>query len=201
MRPLLLALLGLALAPRPADTPLVLQPQSKLWVDGNSTVRRFSCTAGVVQADVQARPGAVAAVLAGEKAVRTVEVRIPAARLDCRNGTMNEHMLKALKATEHAEIVFRVQSYDVAVVDGAVRGTLAGSLTLGGVTRAITIEAGGADAGPHALRVTGKHPLRLSDYGLKAPSLMLGTMKVDDTVTVGFDLVLADEPSVAAATR
>jgi polyisoprenoid-binding protein YceI len=201
MRPLLLALAGLALAPSLADTPLVLQPESRLWVDGTSTVRKFSCAAGVVTADVQAKPGAAAAVLGGEKAVRSVELRIPAARLDCRNGTMNEHMYKAIRAAEHGEIVFKLASYDVSAADGAVRGTLAGTLTLGGVTRPIAVEASGAGAGPNALRVTGTHQLKLSDFGLKAPSLMMGTMKVGDVVTVGFDLVLKGEPTVAAATN
>jgi polyisoprenoid-binding protein YceI len=201
MRALVVALAGLALAPAALDTPLVLQPQSRVWVDGNSTVRRFSCAAGVVHADVRAAPGAVAAVLAGEKAVRTVEVRIPAARLDCRNGTMNEHMLKALKAKDHAEIVFAAERYDLVAEEGAVRGTLAGTLTLGGVARAVAVEARGAWAGDEALRVTGRHTLRLSDHGLKAPSLMLGTMRVDDAVTVAFDLVLKGEPVVAASAK
>jgi polyisoprenoid-binding protein YceI len=130
-----------------------------------------------VTADVQASAGAAAAVLGGEKAVRSVELRIPAARLDCRNGTMNEHMYKAIRAAEHGEIVFKLASYDVSAADGAVRGTLAGTLTLGGVTRTIAVEASGAGAGPNALRVTGTHQLKLSDFGLKAPSLMMGTMK------------------------
>ncbi|MDF1504005.1 YceI family protein [Roseisolibacter sp. H3M3-2] len=198
MRTAALALLGLALAPAVADTPLVLQPQSRLWVDGTSTVRRFTCAAGVLNAEVAGKAGAVPAVLAGEKAVRTVEVHIPAARLDCKNGTMNEHMLKAIKAKEHGEIVFTVSAYDLAAADGGVTGTLTGTLALGGVTRTIAVEATGKEAGPGALRVAGTHALKLSDYGLKAPSLMLGTMKVGDVVTVGFDLVLKGEPTVAA---
>jgi hypothetical protein len=30
----------------------------------------------------------------------------------------------------------------------------------------------------------------MTDYGLKAPTLMMGTMKVDEKVKVGFDLFL-----------
>ena len=57
-----------------------------------------------------------------------------------------------------------------------------------------TGRAGGGDV----LRVVGTHELKLSDYGLKAPSLMMGTMKVGDVVKVGFDLVLRGEPKVAS---
>jgi polyisoprenoid-binding protein YceI len=195
-------LAALLLAPAgawtPADAPLTLAPQSRLWVDGTSTVRSFSCKATVLDADVQAAPNAVAAVLAGEKAVKTVEVRIPAEKLDCGNGTMNEHMLKALKAKEAKTIVFRVASYDVAKESEGVRGTLNGTLTLGGVEKPIAVEAAAADAGAGAMRVTGSYQLKLSDYGLKAPTLMFGTMKVGDTVKVGFDLVLKGDVRVAA---
>ena len=39
-------------------------------------------------------------------------------------------------------------------------------------------------------QVKGVYDLRMTDFGLKAPSLMMGTMKVQDVVKVNFDLVL-----------
>jgi polyisoprenoid-binding protein YceI len=181
----------------PADAPLKLAPQSRLWVDGTSTVRGFQCRATALDADVDAAPNAIASVLGGEKAVRAVEVRVAAEKLDCGNGTMSEHMLKAIRAKEHKTIVFRVASYDVAKGGEGVRGTLHGTLTLGGVEKAIAVEAAGRDAAG-ALRVTGSYEIKLSEYGLKAPTLMFGTMKVGDAVKVGFDLVLKGDPKVAA---
>jgi hypothetical protein len=38
--------------------------------------------------------------------------------------------------------------------------------------------------------VSGAYPLAMSDYNLKAPSLMFGRIKVRDQVTVKFDLLL-----------
>jgi len=191
-----LLLLAPAGAWTPADAPLSLAPQSRLWVDGTSTVRSFTCKAGVLDAEIMAAPDAVAAILAGDKAVKSVEVRVPTAKLECGNGTMNEHMLKALKAKEHGTIVFRVTSYDVAKGAEGVTGTLTGTLSLGGVEKTITVAATGRDAGG-ALRVAGSYQLRMSDYGLKAPTLMFGTLKVNEVVKVGFDLVLTGTPAVA----
>src|SRR3712207_7856764 len=54
--------------------------------------------------------------------------------------TMNGHMLKALKASEHPTIVFKVVSYEVAKADGATRGTTTGELTLGGRSEEHTSE-------------------------------------------------------------
>lgn len=170
---------------------LTLQPDSRLWVEGTSTVRSFSCKASTFDAVVSTtQDAAVRAVLGGEKAVDAVTVTVPAAKLDCGNGTMNSHMLKALKATEHPQITFRMESYDLVTAGAGMAGTLQGELTLGGVARPIVVEAVAADGGDGTLLVTGKHVVKMTEFGLKPPSLMLGTMKVGNDVTVGFELRL-----------
>jgi polyisoprenoid-binding protein YceI len=175
----------------PADT-LTLQPESKLWVSGTSNVRDFECAASSVTVDVTSGPGAVALISSGEKAVTDVGVRVAAAQLDCRNGKMNSHMLKALKATEHPEIAFELTSYELATVADGVKVTLTGDLTLGGVKKSITMIAKAAPVEDGALKVTGVQDIALSDYGLKAPTLMMGTLKVQDLVQVHFDLLLKE---------
>lgn len=185
----LLALGPVTIAWRTAADFLTMAPQSRLWIDGSSTVRRFSCKAGAFETRVEAMPDAIPAVLAGEKAVRTVAVVVPASELECGNGTMNEHMWKALKAKEHPTIAFRVSQYDVARGGEGVRGTLTGTLTLGGVQKTLSIPAQARDE-QGALRVTGSTDVRMKEFGLKPPTLMMGTMKVDETVTVHFDLLL-----------
>ena len=175
----------------PANPILTMQPQSRLWVNGTSTVRSFECTATTFATEIDATTaGAAAAVLGGEKAVREVTVRVPAAKLDCKNGTMNGHMLKALKATDNPSIEFRLTSYTVGKTADGAKGELTGTLTLGGTTKTITFGGTASDAGDGQLRVVGTHEIRMSEYGLKAPSLMMGTMKVNDLVKVSFDLVL-----------
>jgi polyisoprenoid-binding protein YceI len=171
---------------------LTLQPESKLWVTGTSNVRDFECAATSLTVDVTAVPGAVALVASGEKSVTGVAVRVPAAQLDCRNGKMNAHMLKALKGPEFPQIAFDLTSYDLATVATGVNVTLLGNLTLGGVTKAITIAAKASPTADNALKVTGTKDITLSEYGLKAPTLMMGTLKVSDVVTVHFDLLLKE---------
>ena len=173
------------------DTPLDLQPESRLWVAGTSTVRAFQCQAAAFDAKVESSGAdAVAAVLAGEKAVSTVEVTVPAEKLDCRNGTMNEHMRKALKAKEFPTVVFRATSYDLARTSDSVAVTLNGSLTLGGVEKPMTVKAVAKAGDNGTLVISGTREVRMTEFGLKPPSLMLGTMKVDEKLTVGFEVVL-----------
>ena len=188
--PLVLAVLAPVVAAA-TRAPLDLQPESKLWVAGTSTVRAFQCQAGAFDAKVEAAgTDAVAAILAGEKAVSSVEVTVPAEKLDCRNGTMNEHMRKALKSKEFPTVVFRASTYDLARSSESVGVTLNGSLTMGGVEKPVTIKATAKPGPDGALVVSGTRDVRMTEFGLKPPTLMLGTLKVDDKITVGFEVVL-----------
>ena len=180
-----------ALAFSYGSAPMSLAPQSRLWVDGTSTVRSWTCKATTIDATIDAsQPDASEAVLKGEKAVTNVDVKIPAAKLDCGNGKMNDHMWNALKAKQHATIEFQVASYDVARGGAGVTGTLKGTLTLGGTTKPITVTAAGSAGPDGTLHVTGVHEFAMTEFGVKPPTLMLGTMKVGDKVKVGFDLYL-----------
>jgi len=173
----------------PSPDTLRLQPESRIWVEGTSTVRSFKCEAKNFTAALDAEDGAPVAVLAGTKAVNAVSVSVPAAGLDCNNGTMNGHMMKAIKAKENPEIAFKLASYQLAKQGEGQTITIDGSLTLGGVTRPVSLTAK-ANAVAGGLEVAGSTPLKLSEYGLKAPSLMMGTMKVGDQVTVHYQLIL-----------
>ena len=173
-----------------ANEMLVLQPQSRLWIDGTSSIKSFSCKAAEVNAVVEAAgPNAIPQLLTGEKGVKTVRVTVPAEQLDCGNGTMNEHMRKAIKLAEHKSIEFRLADYDVARNADGVSGTINGTLVLGGVTKPITLKAEGkSEVG--MLHITGSYDLDMTEYGLKPPTLMFGRIKVGQTVKVNYDLLL-----------
>src|SRR5574338_441101 len=179
-----LCLVPAALAFAPAAPPLDVQPGSRLWMSGSSTVRSFQCAASSFETNIEAVPGAVTALLNGDKAVSAVEVRVPTDRLDCKNDTMNEHMLKALKAKANPTIVFHVASYDLTKEDGTLKVTLNGALTMGGVEKPVTVVANAKEETAGVLRVTGTQEVRMTEWGLKPPSLMLGTMKVDERIKV-----------------
>jgi polyisoprenoid-binding protein YceI len=101
-------------------------------------------------------------------------------------------MRKALKVDKFPTIVFKVDSYDLAKAADAVAVTLNGTLTLGGVEKPITVAAQAKAGDNGTLLVSGTQEVRMTEFGLKPPSLMLGTMKVDERIKVGFDVVLKD---------
>ena len=62
---------------------------------------------------------------------------------------------------------------------------------IAGITKPVDIEAHGFPGPQGALRVVGNKELRMSDFGVKPPVLMLGAIKTDDRIEVRFDLRLA----------
>ncbi|HEY2027543.1 MAG TPA: YceI family protein [Gemmatimonadaceae bacterium] len=187
---LLFALLIPAAGWRAPSERLTLETESRLWVEGSSTIRSFTCKADVVNAAIDTRTAnAIPLLLTGDKAVIALDVKVPAEKLDCGNGTMNDHMLEALKAHENPTILFRLSSYEIARGTGTVTGTLKGTLSLGSVQKPLTVTAEGKPEGD-MLRVTGATEVRMTDYDLKPPTLMFGRIKVNDAVTVKFDLLL-----------
>lgn len=183
------ALLLIAATPSIPGT-LSLRDGSRLWFDGTSTLRSWSCSAERIEAALQSpEESVVASTLEGRKVPGTVQVDFPVGKLECKNGTMNEHMGKALKSKEFTNIRFSMTGYELSKA-GAVQGALQGTLTLAGKTLPITVPVTFAPASDGGLRVTGKVPVRMTDWDVKPPTLMMGTIKVGPVVTVNFDLQL-----------
>jgi polyisoprenoid-binding protein YceI len=165
-----------------APRNLSLSKDSRLWLEGTSTVRSFKCTASKLDVTAIGEPTAAPAEI-----VKTASLVVPVAQLDCGNKTMNEHMRKALKADKFQQISWTMTSYDV---QGS-SVTVDGKLTIAGKENAIQLKGTGtADNG--VIRFKGSKQFKMTEYGVKPPSLMLGTMKVGDPVTVSFDLVLSE---------
>lgn len=161
---------------------LTLSKESKIWLEGTSTVRSFKCTAIKVDVAVSAETSEAPAEI-----VKTASLTIPVAQLECGNKTMNEHMRKALKAESNPEISWKMTSYQVEGANVLING----KLTIAGKENVIVIRGtGNAENG--TIRLKGSKQFRMTEYGVKPPSLMLGTMKVADPVTVSFDLVLSE---------
>ncbi len=153
---------------------------SKVWVDGDSTVRSFTCSSTEFESDLSTNNTDDIASL-----VTTAKVVIPIAQLDCGNGKMNDHMRKALLAEKHPVIEFKLASYDVDAANATVKGTL----TIAGTSKDISIPAT-VQLDNDVVRVKATTRIKMTDWGVKPPSLMLGTMKVKEDVTVGFDVAL-----------
>lgn len=186
---LLVPAVGLAQA---SELKLGAQAGTRLWVEGGSNVRSWSCDAKLVEASVTGDSvAATASAKAVSVAARKAVLTIPVERLDCRNGTMNEHMRKALKASANKTIQYRIAKWEL-TPRGDDEGTVttSGTLVIAGAEKPVSVEFTAKRATQGTWQLKGNKTIRMTEWGVKPPSLMLGTMKVHDPVTVRFELVL-----------
>lgn len=190
----MLAITLLPVVARTQESELKLSAQgtSKLSVEGTSTVRDWKCDATTIEATVTGT-GAAATASAKEvgAAAKRALLKVPVAQLDCHNGTMNEHMRKALKANDNKTIEYRIATWEVAPRgDDSASVKTSGTLVLAGAEKPITVDLAAKRGGGGSWELTGSKTIQMTEWGVKPPSLMLGTMKVRDPVTIRFDLEL-----------
>ena len=117
------------------------------------------------------------------------DIAISAATLKSSKADLDKNMYKALKVTEHPDIVFRLRRLESrAGTPGGLRGI--GSLQVAGVEREVALDLT-TERKDTSLIVRGQLQLVMTDYGIKPPTAMLGMLKTDPKVTVTFETVLA----------
>jgi len=196
-----------ALAPARADSParatlpfdVTLGPGSVLWLEGTSNVHDFVCRTADVEVaitrDSTAPPPSGPAglyELIRAAGVCGVAVRVPVKSLRSEKDGLDKNLRKAMKAEEFADVRFALGQYSLtpgpAPADSiAIRSE--GSLTICGRERPVTLDAR-ARRDDKGVWLEGSETLRMSDYGIKPPTMMMGTMRVHDPITVHYRLYL-----------
>jgi len=101
---------------------------------------------------------------------------------------MNNKTYKALKGDADPEITFAlsdaVSLTRIAAGDKAI--LVKGSLTLAGVTRPVTMSIRSFQAAPGRMTIEGEQKIKMTDYGVRPPSALFGTMKASPEITINF---------------
>lgn len=176
-----------------SHSPLTLA-SGRVSIAGTSNIHAYTASTDVVRVRrVQLAHGVMAPNLwdriVTPGAVDLFEVAIPAATLSSPKDGLDKNMHKALKVTEHPEIIFRLLRLEPrAGAPGALRAV--GMLQIAGVEREVGFDFT-TERTDAALRVQGTLDLQMTDYGIKPPTAMLGMLKTDPKVTVTFETLLA----------
>src|SRR6185312_7014513 len=169
-----------------------------LELDGDSTLHRFSARTtdvrGSVYVDEEALPARGSDVLALVRAghIKSFDMVAPVEKLSSGDKALDKNMWKALKSSQFKEIRFRAESFQVRPADaqGAQFGlAMKGALTVACVSRPLVLNVHGVGVSG-GIRIAGSTSLRMTDYAVKPPVLMLGAIKTADLVVVKFDMEL-----------
>ncbi|RYY39540.1 MAG: YceI family protein [Chitinophagaceae bacterium] len=114
---------------------------------------------------------------------------LPVKSLKSNESSMDSRAYNALNANKFPNITFRL----VSAVTGAATGNHApvranGQLTISGTTRDIVLNATTVTNPDGSVQITGTQTIRFSEYGLKAPSFMLGALRCGDELTITYNV-------------
>lgn len=161
-----------------------------LKIAGSSTVRSWECEATSFSIETTPARGFEQGVLRGEKTLEKVTLVFPVEAILCGSSTMEGHLRDALKAEKHPEVRYEMSRYELVPTSESVAVASAGELTIAGRTRPVDMGVTVTPLGNGGIRVRGKQEIRMTEFGVKPPTLMFGTLKVGDVVTVAFDVAL-----------
>lgn len=107
--------------------------------------------------------------------------------LKSEHKAMDKNAYSTLSTDEHPSITFDLTSATIA----QTKIQCVGNLTIAGVTKEISFDAVYKTMPNYGLLCTGTKKLKMSDFGVEAPSFMFGTVKTGDEITVKFSVALA----------
>jgi polyisoprenoid-binding protein YceI len=175
-----------------------LGPGSSLRITGTSSVHDYESRTLETSVEITRRAGSTAvsggdglAGLVRAAAIQSVDVKVPVRSLHSPRKGLDANLYKALKADAHPAITVHLDRYTTAAPASGdtIRVNASGTIRVAGVERPLTIEAR-LHRGDGGTWVTGRHTLRMSEFGIKPPTMMMGTLRVRDPVTIHFRLLL-----------
>lgn len=168
-----------------------LGPGSTLWLTGDSTLHPYASTATILNVSGQwtaTPPADLPTSLLAQKGSGTFELSIPVTGLRSGEKMLDKNMVNTLKGDKFPNIVFKLTKYTVASApasEKAGRLAIEGTLSIAGVEKPIQLDAQVRTDGTD-LWIQGEQLLKMTDFEIKPPKLMLGALKVKNEVVVHY---------------
>jgi YceI-like protein len=178
---------------------VVMGADASLELEGDSSLHRYHAKASGMRLAVGLDDARVAAAapldlpwLVRGHFIKTLQLAVPVDGLSSGDRGLDDNLRKTLRSKEHREISFTMDSYDALAATqprSALTVVLRGRLSVAGVERRIEVGATGLWAGD-GWRFSGSKSLLMTDYGVKPPTALLGTIKAANLVTIKFAVTL-----------
>lgn len=168
---------------------LVVQPASTLSINGKTTVNKYECTIGSYSGSdtlkLRAEIGKGVTFTKGT-------AKLVANEFDCGVKVITKDFRETLQTEKHPYITIEFVSFErepkYAMTEEKFKGKL--KLTVAEKTLPFEIRCSIVKDEKGFIHLKGSRNFTFSDFGLKAPSKMMGMVKVQERITVKFHLVL-----------
>jgi len=175
---------------------LRLDPASELTVEGTSSLHAWHCKTDKINAYVDVDPSYAKDLTKVARPIVAVKVNVVAKTLTCGNQQMDRNMYNTLKADDNQLIKYTLSGYDI--LNGSASPTsfaarTTGTLLIAGQTKTIDMKVSAERLSDGRAVAQGEQTLLLTDFGIKPPSFMFGTLKVGNEIKVKFNLKAGPE--------
>lgn len=179
-----------------ATERVAVRPDSRLWLEGSSNVRDWTCRATSMEATIEVGvSGPGSSQSASQEFVKGVSVKVPVRTLKCGDRHMEAEMYKALKSTSSSP------GFITAEVDRLVHGAISGQaidaeavLTIAGVQKTVKMTVTSDLLSDGTRRARGTVPILMTDFGIKPPRPWGGLLRTADRVLIQFEIFVAARP-------
>ena len=178
-----------------AQQRVTLAPTSSLTIEGTSNVHAWHATTTALISSIQ-----IAAPGDASSEVEAVTVTIPVTSLKSGKGGLDKNMYKAMHADKHPTVAYRMTSFRSSPENAAYAAVVGGLLTVNGVEKEVVLNATiSGDA--IALKAVGTTKFRMTEFGIKPVTALMGAIRTGDEVTIRFELTGSAALAVAALPR
>jgi len=123
------------------------------------------------------------------KVIKAAKVTIPVTSIGSGKRLMDSKTYDALKADKYPFITFVLKNViSIDNVSDAQKITAAGTLSIAGVTKNVTLNAMAVELSDGRIRLEGTKEIVLSDFGIEPPTAMFGALKTGGKVSVQFTI-------------
>jgi hypothetical protein len=170
---------------------LRLDPLSEVTIEGTSSLHVFHCKTNRMNAYVDVDPGYTTDLTKIARPIVSVKVNIVVRTLSCGNGQMDKNMYSTLKADENPIIKYTLSGYNILTGSAsptAFAAKTTGTLMISGQERSVAMKIVAERLSDGKATAKGEQAVLMTDFGIKPPSFMFGTLKVGNEIIVKFNL-------------
>jgi len=122
--------------------------------------------------------------------LNTMSIKMEVHSIKSTEGSMmDKNTYKALKADDHPEITFVLATPVKSIPVGAHTIVTKINLSIAGVTKAVDMSVTATAQAHGNISFEGSKTINMTDYGVKPPVALLGTMRTGDAITIKFKTV------------
>lgn len=177
---------------RVSNLTYTIENGSSLSISGSSNVNSFSCLCGETfkKQVLQLVRGDSTHQLRFKDAV----LKLPTQSMDCNNSRMNSDLCDALKASRYPYIVVELQQVQLkpsalqARTDEWFDVVALATLTITDVCRPVVMEVKGMRVAGDRYRFVCSKTVRMTDFNVDPPSVLLGLIKVNNDIKINLDI-------------